>query len=94
MARTTVVLMCLGIVVAACGLPWRVQYLQEATNVATQDAVTQRLGPPIAERTLATGQSVWLYQHVRAYQGTTYCTQYVLTFDQLKILREWKRQGC
>lgn len=78
--------------------PWRSEYLEKVTGRATQDEITLKLGPPMAERTLSTGESVWLYRYTGAdvgqYGGGTWCREYVLKFDTQKILRQWDRQKC
>lgn len=71
--------------------PGRIAYLRDAVNQATQDDITARLGPPQAARELATGETVWRYE---SYQGDLLCLEYVLRFDQAKILRQWTRQRC
>jgi 3-hydroxybutyryl-CoA dehydrogenase len=55
-------------------MPWRVDYRREAVNGATQDAITTRLGPPQAERTLTMRETVWRYQ---SYQGDLLCLEYI-----------------
>jgi hypothetical protein len=71
--------------------PWRMEYLREAVNRATEDEITTRLGPPQAVRELTTGETVWRYQ---SYQGDLLCLEYILRFDQARILRQWTRQSC
>jgi hypothetical protein len=71
--------------------PWRIAYLRDSVNRATQDEITTRLGPPHATRALANGETVWRYQ---SYQGDLLCLEYILRFDQAGILRQWARQGC
>ena len=71
--------------------PWRIAYLRDSVNRATQDEITTRLGPPHAARALTNGEVVWRYQ---SYQGDLLCLEYVLRFDQAGILRQWTRQGC
>jgi hypothetical protein len=71
--------------------PWRIEYLREAANRATQDEITTKLGPPQAVRELTTGETVWRYQ---SYQGDLLCLEYILQFDQARILRQWTRQSC
>jgi hypothetical protein len=71
--------------------PWRIAYLRDAVNRATQDEITTRLGPPHAARELTTGETVWRYL---SYQGDLLCLEYILRFDQAGILRQWTRQGC
>ena len=90
------------IIAASCLLsgctPWRVEYLEEVTGRATQDEITLKLGPPMAERTLSTSETVWLYRYsgasVDQYGGGTWCREYILKFDTQKILKEWNRQKC
>jgi hypothetical protein len=76
--------------------PWRVQYLRGVVDKATQDEITKRLGPPHSTRELASGEIVWSYQYIRirAVVNTVVCKEYILTFDQDRILREWIRQKC
>jgi hypothetical protein len=71
--------------------PWRIAYLRDSVNRATQDEITTRLGPPHAVRTLTYGETVWRYQ---SYQGDLLCLEYILRFDAAGILRERTRQGC
>lgn len=82
---------------ASC-TPWRVEYLEEATGHATQDEVAKRLGPPLSERTLTNGEAVWYYRYMGADYtidtGSTWCREYILTFDEKKVLRNWVRQKC
>jgi hypothetical protein len=47
--------------------------------------------PPQAARALANGETVWRYE---SYQGDLLCLEYMLRFDQAKILRQWTRQCC
>jgi hypothetical protein len=81
--------------VAVCRLtacmPWRMAYLQDTVNRATQDEITTRLGPPHAARAHTNGEMVWRYQ---SYQGDLLCLAYILRFDPAGILRQWTRQGC
>jgi hypothetical protein len=71
--------------------PWRIEYLRDSVNRATQDEITAQLGPPQAARALTTGETVWRYE---SYQGDLLCLEYILRFDQAGILRQWTRQGC
>jgi hypothetical protein len=71
--------------------PWRMAYLRDAVDHATPDEITMRFGPPLAARELTTGETVWRYQ---SYQGDLLCLEYILRFDQAKVLRQWTRQGC
>ncbi|HEX2277046.1 MAG TPA: hypothetical protein VHN13_07925 [Candidatus Tectomicrobia bacterium] len=88
--RTWGVALGLSLSLTAC-TPWRIAYLRDAVNQATQDEVTLRLGPPQAARELETGETVWRYE---SYQGDLLCLEYVLRFDQAKVLRQWVRQRC
>ncbi len=70
--------------------PQRADYLKGAVNQATQDDVTKRLGPPQITRELTDGSAVWRY---RGGLGLA-CLEYILIFDQGRILREWRKQDC
>jgi hypothetical protein len=70
---------------------WPDTYLKTATHHATQDEVTQYLGPPHLSRDLSTGGAVWSYGFTNNTEGGG-CTTYVLTFDREHILRGWKWQ--
>jgi hypothetical protein len=78
---------------ASC-TPWRVGYLRSAVNQATQDDIAKRLGAPHLEKGLTEGGSVWTYQYRRLGEYGSYCTEYVLTFDGDRVLREWRGQRC
>ena len=77
---------------------WRAEYLDQAIGTATQDEVTMKLGPPMGERILSRGESVWVYRYsgaaVGEQGGSTWCREYVLKFDVQGILRHWNRQRC
>jgi hypothetical protein len=88
--RAAVVVLVTAFSLTAC-TPWRMDYLRDAVNEATQDDITTRLGPPQAARELATGETVWRYE---SYQGDLLCLEYILRFDQAKVLRDWIRQRC
>jgi hypothetical protein len=88
--RAWVVALVAAVSLTACA-PWRVEYLRDAVDRATQDEITTKLGPPQAARELATGETVWRYL---SYQGDLLCLEYILRFDQAGILRQWTRQGC
>ena len=93
----------------ACAPPvWRTQYLAEQVNVATQEQVQAKFGPPLGSQQLENGDEVWTYrvgQNARYGDPATYaegsvligsgeCVAYVLTFDEQHILRSWLRQEC
>lgn len=88
--RTWAVALGVAFSLTAC-TPWRITYLREAVNQATQDEITTRLGPPQAAKELTNGETVWRYE---SYQGDLLCLEYILRFDQAKILRQWTRQSC
>jgi hypothetical protein len=88
--RVWVVATVAALSLTAC-TPWRMTYLRDSVNRATQDEITTRLGPPHAARVLTSGETMWRYQ---SYQGDLLCLEYILRFDQAGILRQWTRQGC
>jgi hypothetical protein len=103
------ILMAMGLAMASCA-SWHAQYLKGAVNHATMEAVEKHLGQPHATWELHTGESLWTYQSGApsgtdagglAIVGPdwvlgrrTNCSQYVLLFDQQKILRAWMQQPC
>jgi len=74
--------------------PWRGIYLSASTNAATQDEISQKLGPPHRTRPLEDGNTLWQYQYMGGYEGSGFCREYILTFGQQKVLRNWSRQDC
>jgi hypothetical protein len=58
--RVWVVATVVAFSLTAC-TPWRIAYLRDAVNRATQDEITTRLGPPHAARALTDGETVWRY---------------------------------
>lgn len=70
-------------------------YLRMAQDHATQDEVTQQLGPPLEARSLETGGSLWRYEYYgynggdRNTPGQIWCDHYSLTFDNQAVLRHW-----
>jgi hypothetical protein len=84
--------------------------VSEAANHATTEAVEKHLGRPHATWELRTGESLWTYQSGAPSATDTggltivgpdwvlgrrsNCTQFVLLFDQQKILRAWMQQPC
>ena len=89
---------------------WQAQYLKAAANHATLVEVENHLGQPHSTWELRTGESLWTYQSGLLSGTNTGgvtivgpgwvvgrrsdCTEYVLLFDQQKILRAWMRQPC
>jgi hypothetical protein len=89
-------LVCFSVLVIGC-TSWKVEYLDEVTGKATQDEVRKKLGPPMEERTLGTGESVWHYGYTgysATAAGSYYCYGYNLTFDAQKVLKQWNRSSC
>ena len=95
----------IALTLVACGPPWRARFLAESVDQATRDSVTKRLGAPHFTRELDADGSVWVYQykgsrpffttfrrHTQA--GGSYCTEFILIFDEKKILREWRKHDC
>ena len=89
---------------------WQTQYLKAAANHAILVEVENHLGRPHSTWELRTGETLWTYQSGLLSEtnigGVTIvgpgwvvgrrsdCTEYVLLFDQQKILRAWMRQPC
>lgn len=90
----TLALPLLFLFLASCA-PWRSTYLEENVNKATQSDIAKRLGPPYSAIPLDGGETVWQYKYVDQdpYLGT-FCTEYNLTFDRSRVLRNWQRQKC
>jgi hypothetical protein len=101
--------MAMTLAMASCA-SWQAKYLKGAANQATMDEVEKQLGRPYSTWRLTTGETLWTYQagvSARADTGgvtivgpgwiigrRSDCTQYVLLFDQQKVLRTWMRQPC
>ncbi len=99
--RTTRVMLAVVVLLGLGCTPWRATYLRAATNAATQDEIAQKLGPPHRTLLLEDGNTLWQYEYRGAshtvyfgYGGSTRCSEYILTFDQQKVLRNWSRQRC
>jgi hypothetical protein len=89
---------------------WQAEYLKAAANHATMAEVENHLGRPHATWDLQTGEDLWTYESgvlsgtdpggitivgpgwVLGKRSA--CTEYVLLFDQQKILRAWMQQPC
>jgi len=76
-------------------------YLRNATNQATQEQITQRLGKPRFVHATGTGEVVWIYE-VRDIEPMSqsswstlgsWCDEYTLRFDKDGILRDWRHQS-
>ena len=83
-------LVCLTILVIGCAY-YRDQYLDEARGRATQEEIMQNWGPPMEERSLDTGELMWLYRFKRysSVQRTTICDVFELRFDRQRVLQQW-----
>ena len=103
MAISTRVLV-LGLLVAlltSC-TPWRQEYLEGGVNRLTMDEVAKTLGPPDGTQTLKDNSIVWKYRYTSSsvtgnqygVVGGSRCTEYILTFDKDKLLRQTRRQRC
>ncbi len=76
-------------------------YFESKVNEATIEMVASRYGAPHKEEKLADGRTVWTYYDrgsaTTGYAGSAranYCQAYLLTFDEQKILRDWKKEFC
>jgi hypothetical protein len=103
------ILMAMTLAMASCA-SWHAQYLKGAVDHAMMEAVEKHLGRPHATWELYTGESLWTYQSGVSsgtdaggltivgpdwvLGRRTNCSQYVLLFDQQKILRAWMQQPC
>jgi len=76
-----------------------ITYLRSAENRATQEEVTQRLGPPALTKAGPTGEPILVYQVRTQQPGGRYnapgqwCDEYVLMFDGQAILRQWTHKS-
>jgi len=93
MRGTTVVLAVVILLGLGC-TPWRVTYLETVTNTATQDEIAQKMGPAHRTRLLEDGNTLWQYEYRGGDRDGLWCREYILTFDQQKVLRNWSRQKC
>jgi hypothetical protein len=107
--HTWVGLICVALALTSCA-SWQARYLKEGVNQATMDEVEKHLGRSHSTWGLRTGETLWTYQSGMPSgtdtAGVTIvgpgwvigrrsdCTEYVLLFDQQKILRAWMRQPC
>jgi hypothetical protein len=83
-----------GLVVLTLGLvaceSERERYFRKHVNQISQDAVARRFGPPHRAQELRDGGTVWSYE----YRDRSDCTIYILRFDQMQVLRDWKEEEC
>jgi hypothetical protein len=85
---------------ASCGYI-ETAYFQNKVDVATQEMVVQRYGPPHEAEQLKNGETVWTYYDrgsaTASYSGyarSTFCQAYILKFDKDGILRAWAQRDC
>jgi outer membrane protein assembly factor BamE (lipoprotein component of BamABCDE complex) len=98
--RFTLFMVIAGLVLSACGSlkSKEASYLDSVRGQATQAEVRQQLGEPTSTRSSETGGSVWIYERREQQPGNRYtapgmwCEQYILTFDQQSVLRDWTRR--
>jgi hypothetical protein len=89
----------LGLMGCAAFEAKEVTYLRSAENRATQEEVTQRLGPPVLTKTGSAGEPILVYQVRTQQPGGRYnapglwCDEYVLMFDGQGILRQWTHRS-
>ena len=98
--RVLLLLLLLG--ASACST-WQADYLKDQVHKATEQDVTARLGKPTEVKQLDDGGTEWLY-HVFStglfdfgYKGQPaeqICKEYVLTFNERRILTYWIAQDC
>lgn len=102
-----VVLLGACLLLSACSLtPWRAEYLDGLLGRAAQPEIEQRLGPPTARLKQDEGE-LWVYRFGAPAMyvtpsgaagslsvGTASCSEYILRFDEDRILRQWVRQVC
>ncbi len=72
------------------------KYLNEATGKATQEEIMQKWGTPRDQRTLSTGESVWVYRELwnLGHGAGDECHEYEVTFDMQKVLKRWRSISC
>lgn len=92
----------LALLLVSC-VPWPWEYLDTAADRATQEDVARQLGAPSQTRSVDENGWVWTYRYTAPSSlvgrrgdmlGGFPCVEYVLTFDEQKILRHWVRQPC
>ncbi|HTK86488.1 MAG TPA: hypothetical protein VL329_02090 [Nitrospiraceae bacterium] len=103
MAFIHAVVISLAVLEVGCGLflDQEMIYLQSAQDRETQQAVRDRLGPPLWIVPRSAGETVWVYQITQREKGGNnildivgfWCDEYVLTFDQQGVLRHWEHKS-
>jgi hypothetical protein len=91
--------LCVGVLVTACAiLPG--QEFPQAVDPLSQGAVVERWGLPQSIVTGAEGQTLWIYTAGPRISPSWVvprgwpCTQYLLRFDQMQVLRGWTARRC
>src|SRR5262245_20921132 len=80
-------------------IPRETLYLKSAVDHATPDEVRQQLGSPALTASNEKGEAVWVYQVREEQPGNRWtsaglwCDEYVLTFDQQTVLRQWTHRS-
>ena len=103
MAFIHAVVISIAVLEVGCGLflDQEMIYLQSAQDRETQQAVRDRLGPPLWIVPRSAGETVWVYQITQREKGGNnildivgfWCDEYVLTFDQQGVLRHWEHKS-
>lgn len=99
--QVTVSLLWLVVLLAGCSslVPRETRYLQSAQDNATQEDVRQQLGAPMLTASNEKGEVIWVYQVREQQSGSRWtapgmwCDEYVLTFDEQTILRQWTHRS-
>jgi hypothetical protein len=89
------------VLLSGCSLfmPKETLYLKSAQGHATQAEVQQHLGQPAVKAANQSGEAVWVYEVLEEQPGNRWtatgmwCDEYVLTFDEQKILRGWTHKS-
>jgi hypothetical protein len=88
-----------GIFACPLFLSKETRYLISSKGVATEQDVRDHLGEPVRISAEQNHQTLWIYE-TREYveggnnswtmTGSWWCDHYQLTFDEQRILRDWK----
>jgi hypothetical protein len=74
----------------AC-IPYRVEYMEDALQQATQAELVHKFGYPQRLKRLKNGDQVWEYD----FQGEERkCVTYAIMFNPEHTLRQWERRDC
>ncbi len=75
----------------ACSSPYRVEYLEDSLEQATQEELITKFGYPQRLKRTKQGGQVWEYD----FQGKeTECASYIIMFDQQEKIQQWNRLDC